>query len=140
MKKTFSIVAAAAAASLSFAAGEPTEPGLYAKFTTSKGEILCALEFEKTPLTVVNFVGLAEGALNNTAKTNGVPYYDGLVFHRVIADFMIQGGCPQGTGTGGPGYRFPDEIDPSLTHKGPGILSMADAGPGTGFYPQVTPG
>ncbi len=131
MKTTFLLAAAIAATSLAGAAKEPTEPGVYAKFITSKGEILCALEVEKTPLTVVNFVGLAEGAIDNTAKTNGVPYYDGLVFHRVIPDFMIQGGCPLGTGTGGPGYRFPDEIDPSLSHKGPGILSMANAGPGT---------
>lgn len=107
--------------------------GLYAKFETDKGEILCALEFEKTPLTVTNFVGLAEGTkeLGGGAKMKGDKFYNGLKFHRVIADFMVQGGCPLGTGTGGPGYTFPDEIDPSLTHSGPGILSMANAGPGT---------
>ena len=107
--------------------------GLYAQFNTSKGEILTTLEFEKTPLTVANFVGLAEGTkdLGGGAKAKGDKYYDGLSFHRVIADFMIQGGCPLGTGTGGPGYTFPDEIDPSLKHTGPGILSMANAGPGT---------
>jgi FKBP-type peptidyl-prolyl cis-trans isomerase len=107
--------------------------GLYAKFDTSKGEILCKLEFEKTPLTVVNFVGLAEGTkdLGGGAKAKGDKYYDGLKFHRVIPSFMIQGGCPLGTGTGGPGYTFADEIDPSLTHSSPGILSMANAGPGT---------
>ena len=107
--------------------------GLYANIKTSKGDILCRLEFKKTPLTVANFVGLAEGTkdLGGGAKAAGDRFYDGLTFHRVIADFMIQGGCPLGTGTGGPGYTFPDEIDASLTHSGPGILSMANAGPGT---------
>lgn len=103
--------------------------GLYAKFNTSKGSILVNLEYEKTPGTVGNFVALAEGNLENSAKPQGTPYYDGLNFHRVIADFMIQGGCPQGTGTGSPGYSFDDEFHPELKHDGPGVLSMANSGP-----------
>jgi peptidyl-prolyl cis-trans isomerase A (cyclophilin A) len=107
------------------------EEGIYAKFNTDKGTILVRLTHDKTPGTVGNFVGLAEGDLPNNSKDTGTPYYDGLKFHRVIPDFMIQGGCPQGMGTGDPGYKFDDEFHPELRHDGPGILSMANAGPGT---------
>ncbi|KQB40197.1 Peptidyl-prolyl cis-trans isomerase [Flavobacterium daejeonense] len=107
------------------------ENGIYAKFNTAKGSVLVKLTHDLTPGTVGNFVALAEGNLENNKKPQGVKYYDGLTFHRVIPDFMIQGGCPLGSGTGDPGYKFDDEFHPSLKHDKPGVLSMANAGPGT---------
>jgi peptidylprolyl isomerase len=116
-------------------AGKPKKPklekGMYANIETIKGNILVKLEFEKTPLTVANFVGLAEGKIKNTAKPEGVKFYDGLKFHRVIPNFMIQAGDPQGTGMGGPGYAFKDECLPELVFDKPGLLAMANAGPKT---------
>lgn len=105
--------------------------GLFAQIKTSKGIIEIQLEFEKTPGTVGNFVGLSIGKIKNSNKELGKPYYDGLKFHRVINDFMIQGGCPIGTGTGDPGYKFDDEFNADLKHDKPGILSMANSGPAT---------
>ena len=105
--------------------------GIYAVIYTQKRTLTLQLHYEKTPGTVGNFVGLAEGNLVNEVKQTGTPYYDGLNFHRVIPDFMVQGGCPQGSGVGGPGYQFDDEIDSGLRHNKAGILSMANAGPGT---------
>ena len=107
------------------------ENGIYAKFNTSKGSVLVKLTHDLTPGTVGNFVALAEGNLENKVKPQGTKYYDGLTFHRVIPDFMIQGGCPLGSGTGDPGYKFDDEFHPSLKHDKPGVLAMANAGPGT---------
>ncbi|MCI5145645.1 MAG: peptidylprolyl isomerase [Candidatus Electrothrix sp. AR3] len=112
---------------------EKMNDGLYAKIKTGKGDILLNLYYDKAPLTVINFVGLAEGTLvyGGADRPTGTRFYDNLKFHRVIKDFMIQGGCPLGTGTGGPGYNFADEFDPALKFTGPGILAMANSGPGT---------
>jgi len=107
------------------------ENGIYAKFNTSKGSILVKLTHDLTPGTVGNFVALAEGNMENKVKPQGVKFYDGLTFHRVIPNFMIQGGCPQGTGTGDPGYKFDDEFHQDLRHDAPGVLSMANSGPGS---------
>ncbi len=107
------------------------DKGIYAKFNTTKGLIVVKLTEDLTPGTVGNFVALAEGQLENKARPMGKPYYDGLKFHRVIPDFMIQGGCPLGNGTGDGGYKFDDEFHPSLKHDRPGVLAMANSGPGT---------
>jgi peptidyl-prolyl cis-trans isomerase A (cyclophilin A) len=108
---------------------------LHAHFTTSEGNFTIKLFEEEAPNTVANFVGLVEGTKEWTDPKSGQkvkrPYYDGLIFHRVISNFMIQGGDPLGTGTGGPGYKFADEFSPKLRHGKPGMLSMANAGPGT---------
>ena len=109
---------------------EGLKEGLYANFQTSKGNMIVKLEDKKSPITVANFAGLAEGKIDNKAKAKGVPFYDGTIFHRVIKDFMIQGGDPQGTGMGDPGYKFDDEKN-DLQHTGKGILSMANSGPNT---------
>jgi peptidylprolyl isomerase len=138
----FCVIGTAGAATGDAALGN----GLFARIATSRGEIVVRLEFQKTPLTVCNFVALAEGKMS---AARGRRFYDGLTFHRVISrangdsqDFMIQGGDPQGNGTGGPGYRFPDEFVSTLKHDGPGVLSMANAGPGTNgsqFFITIVP-
>ncbi|MGH9742687.1 MAG: peptidylprolyl isomerase [Candidatus Acidiferrum sp.] len=109
--------------------------GTYAIFETSQGNIVVRLLEKEAPKTVENFIGLAEGTREFTDESTGKKltknFYDGLGFHRVIPQFMIQGGCPQGTGRGGPGYKFADEFHPSLNHSKAGKLSMANSGPGT---------
>lgn len=112
----------------------PGNGALMARFVTSEGDIEARLHEEETPVTVRNFVALATGTVEWTkpdGSSTSDPLYSGLVFHRVIPQFMIQCGCPQGTGTGGPGWQFEDECRPGLRHDVPGILSMANAGPGT---------
>jgi peptidyl-prolyl cis-trans isomerase A (cyclophilin A) len=122
------------------------EAGVYATLETSEGRIVARLFEDKTPKTVKNFIDLAEGRREfvdpKTRQKVKRPFYDGLTFHRVIPEFMIQGGCPRGDGTGGPGYQFEDEFHPTLKHDQPGTLSMANAGPNTNgsqFFLTVAP-
>ena len=122
------------------------KPGHYAVFDTTLGEITCELFPDKAPVTVENFVGLASGTKeftdSQTRQHTKRPFYDGLTFHRVIPKFMIQGGCPLGSGTGGPGYKFKDEFSADLSFDRPGRLAMANAGPGTNgsqFFITVAP-
>jgi len=121
------------ASSASRAKERPLTPGLYARFSTTEGEFVLRLFEELAPKTVANFVGLAEGTIDPATGKPGKskPFYNGLIFHRIIQGFMIQGGDPVGTGTGGPGYKFADEFSPKLRHNKAGILSMANAGRNT---------
>ena len=111
------------------------EAGVYARLETTEGQIVIRLFEDQAPKTVQNFIELAEGRKEFTDESTGQrvkqPFYDGLIFHRCIPKFMIQGGCPLGEGTGGPGYKFEDEFHPGLKHDQPGTLSMANSGPNT---------
>jgi len=107
------------------------ENGMYAEILTDKGLMVAKLFYKEAPITVTSFVGLAEGTIQNSVKGLGIPFFNGLTFHRVEPNFVIQGGCPKGDGTGGPGYNFPDEYSQNLRHNKPGILAMAKAGPNT---------
>jgi peptidyl-prolyl cis-trans isomerase A (cyclophilin A) len=120
-------------------------PGTYAYFDTNHGEFVAEMFTEKAPRTTANFIGLAEGTKSftnlTTKQEESRPFYDGLIFYRVIAGFMIQGGCPFGMGHGGPGYNFADEFHPELRHDKPGVLSMANSGPnnnGSQFFITVS--
>ena len=122
-----------------------TNDGMYATVQTTMGDVCFELYYTNTPRTVANFVSLAEGTRPwidpRTTFVSNEPYYDGIIFHRVVTNFMIQGGCPLGNGTAGPGYSFKDEFDPSLRHDRPGMVSMANSGPdsnGGQFFITVT--
>lgn len=132
MKKVFLFLFISLVSISSWAQSEEELPeGLYAKMNTNKGSILLELYFKATPLTVANFVALSEGKLKYDTVKIKDPYYKNIVFHRVIENFMMQGGDPTGTGSGHPGYKFYDEIVDTLIHDGPGVLSMANSGPNT---------
>ncbi len=131
MKKTYFILLILIFVIAGCGVNKYKEDGIYAEMNTAKGLIVLKLNFKKTPMTVANFVGLSEGTIKNSYRKEGEPFYDGLTFHRVVDGFVIQGGDPNGNGSGNPGYSFPDEFDPELKHDSAGILSMANAGPGT---------
>jgi len=134
-KETAKMVAAEETADTAQQPESKLEPGTYAVFNTSAGTITCRLFTDKTPVTCQNLIGLAEGTKEwvdpRTRQKVKRPFYDGLTFHRVIPEFMIQGGCPLGNGRGGPGYKFKDEFNPSLRFDRPGLLAMANSGPNT---------
>lgn len=146
MSKLKMIIAVLSLSLVSFSCNDPypdLEDGLYAKFNTTQGEFIIQLHHDKAPMTVANFVALAEGKHPKVdEKHQGKPFYDGIIFHRVIENFMIQAGDPDATGQGGPGYKFPDEVDNDLKHDAKGVLSMANAGKdtnGSQFFITLAP-
>jgi len=131
MKSLFTLFIILGLFSSSSIASGPLADGLYAEITMTKGKIIIKLEYEKVPLTVANFVGLVEGTIPNNFKKDGEAFYDGRNFWRVIADGMIQGGCPEDNGFGNPGYKFKDEFNKNLAHDKAGTVSMANSGKNT---------